>query len=611
MARPKIASNPPPAVLAEDRWDVSDEPLQAPSSAGRIGQGPGSRPPAPSERPPSAAPSRATVQSHAISPTALKDLIAAVSFEAAGETTPTERASEGSNPLRQTLAIHPTGSLRPSAPVVTGSAGPKSNAPLPPDDSLEKPSAMGMLGAAVKSDLRATLVATPALKFDIPSASAVALKGSPTQPTPSTESPLSAPSSAGSIGVSSRQALSATLVGGALFAVTKTAPVVHAPAASPPEPSQRPTLGSSGPSDPASTIMPPSAGIMRDANADLRTTDTIIGPASLLDARISIQESDVVVDPAPPPRVDGPGPAGLASRGAPSGDRVTDRAEVSAKPAERSDAHRVAPITRDAPLETTTEAGPVSAAVVPLVAAKQVDSTSPQAGQTSAARESQPAIESAVSFDYARVMYASAGALLVAAALPTLSHDRALAATWAIPGLTALVVSMVSLPVATRALLAFAPALPALAVRATSTPGLTLGTGLSLAALATLWPAALIIEATATPRRGVAQAYWIWASVIVAALWSILRTVVEVQGSSLISAASLAGCLVVTIASPMLTARAQRWVSLLALAWLATPVLGDRVAIWNARLPEALAICALATLTSVAFAELKTSYTTS
>jgi hypothetical protein len=214
-----------------------------------------------------------------------------------------------------------------------------------------------------------------------------------------------------------------------------------------------------------------------------------------------------------------------------------------------------------------------------------------------------------------RVALAAAGTIVVSSAVPTLVRDPIGAATWTIPGVIALVLAFVPVGHATRALLAFAPALPALAVRAMGCEGHNVPGALALTALAAGLPAALLVRAYFA---GLERARALVAAALaIGVLWVLLPGGGGVLGPStgpwaashLPALSFLAvAALSVTALLPGRTAGGAGGWALLAIAWTALPALGSRAEQFGPRALDALSLAGLSAIASTTLAGLLSVY---
>ncbi|MFO0559893.1 MAG: hypothetical protein U0269_17875 [Polyangiales bacterium] len=214
-----------------------------------------------------------------------------------------------------------------------------------------------------------------------------------------------------------------------------------------------------------------------------------------------------------------------------------------------------------------------------------------------------------------RVALAAAGTIVVSSAVPTLVRDPIGAATWTIPGVIALVLAFVPVGHATRALLAFAPALPALAVRAMGCEGHNVPGALALTALAAGLPAALLFRAYFT---GLKRARALVAvALAIGAAWALLPGGGGVLGPSTgpWAASHLPALSFLAVAALSVTALlpgrsaggAGGW-ALLAMAWTALPALGSRAEQFGPRALDALSLAGLSAIASTTLAGLLSVY---
>lgn len=94
-----------------------------------------------------------------------------------------------------------------------------------------------------------------------------------------------------------------------------------------------------------------------------------------------------------------------------------------------------------------------------------------------------------------RWVFAVAGAELIASALAAGMLFSSRLVVQSVPGVTALVVALLPMKYASRALLAFAPALPALAIQGLAVPGVSMGSALLYTVVSMVLPAALLFRA--------------------------------------------------------------------------------------------------------------------
>jgi hypothetical protein len=214
-----------------------------------------------------------------------------------------------------------------------------------------------------------------------------------------------------------------------------------------------------------------------------------------------------------------------------------------------------------------------------------------------------------------RIALAAAGTIVVSSAVPTLARDPIGAATWTIPGVIALVLAFVPVGHATRALLAFAPALPALAVRAMGCEGHNVLGALALTALAAGLPAALLFRAyfAGLERTRVLVA----AALAIGAVWALLPGGGGVLGPSTgpwaashlpaLSFLAVAALSVIALLSRRSAGGAGGW-ALLAIAWTALPALGSRAEQFGPRALDALSLAGLSAIASTTLAALLSVY---
>jgi hypothetical protein len=176
-----------------------------------------------------------------------------------------------------------------------------------------------------------------------------------------------------------------------------------------------------------------------------------------------------------------------------------------------------------------------------------------------------------------RVVVGTFGAALLACAALGF-RDVLSAATWAIPGVTALVVAMLPTSYATRALIAFAPSVAALVMQAVAVPGATTASGLVFSATACGLPAALLFRARFRASR---RARWfVSLAIVIGVAWLLLPHGGALLGSGAVGqtwtaghapALVLAGVLLVSLLAFMgsnTTAGCDAWAAL-AIGWSA------------------------------------------
>lgn len=271
--------------------------------------------------------------------------------------------------------------------------------------------------------------------------------------------------------------------------------------------------------------------------------------------------------------------------------RTTDPAARASEPSRKSE-----PVRESAPSVAPRASRPVIAAVTPSALAEA-------SARTSAVPEEQPEVgESAL-----RIALAAAGTIVVSSAVPALLRDPVSAATWTIPGVIAVALAFVPVGHATRALLAFAPALPALAVRAMGCEGHTVLGALALTATAALLPAALLFRGyLPSSRRGRAL---LVAGLAIALLWALL------PGGGGLLAGRVAALSVVPVMAlsasalaPGRAASAGRAWAVLAMLWMLAPALGARVDQLAARALDALSLAGLGAIAACTLAALLAVY---
>jgi hypothetical protein len=214
-----------------------------------------------------------------------------------------------------------------------------------------------------------------------------------------------------------------------------------------------------------------------------------------------------------------------------------------------------------------------------------------------------------------RVALAAAGAIVVSSAVPMLLSDPMGAATWTIPGVIALVLAVIPVGHATRALLAFAPALPALAVRAMGCEGHSVLGAFALTVLATGLPAALLFRAYFA---GIERARaFVVVALVIGLLWVLLPGGGGMLGPSTgswavshvpaLSFLVLAALSVTALLQGRSAGRAGAS-ALIAMVWTALPALGSRAEQWGLRALDALSFVGLSAIASSTFAALLSVY---
>lgn len=595
---------------------------------------------APSPRPPSSAPGPSgghreapPTPTLALESKGLRELLAAKAAEA-GVLPPS--SAKGPAVRGATMVYEPPKSSTPSSPplappsagvmsVKSGSAGATSGADA--ISASERPttmmfsaseiadaakiatsaasgaaSAKGGLRPASEADVRGTLIMAPPVVAETSAAS------------PSTDR---APNSAGA-SKGPRDALASTIVGVGIASPTKPeAPLERAPvaAARPGSTTSKPpaqtlvgvaALGAGLPKPEALPSLqsalvhsapPPGAGAQPDARSsptERELAATPLAPSQTADGTASSARADLSMKTATTP---------LGFAATLEHQPVADRAEGAEGADARSSALTTASILEKNHKQSTStsiaegsQAQPPSSAVAetkPAVVDEQ-----PEAGE--------PAL---------RVALAAAGTVVVASAIPALLSDPIAAATWTIPGVIALVMAFVAVGHGTRALLAFAPALPALAVRAMACEGHSALGALSLTSLVTLLPAALLYRAQypRTTRGRVLLA----AAIAVGAGWALLPG----GGAALRSGAApwvaahlpvfsfaAVAALSATSLFSSRAAIAARICAPLAMVWAVVPVLGSRAEQFAPRALDALSLAGLGAIASSSLAALLSVY---
>jgi hypothetical protein len=559
---PRPPSDRPPALVNEDRWDVSDDPpasdlgsantqaaapspsattsapLVVPSSVGTIKQAKSSDPlratialsPAqpltksnPPEQPavkavvsataPSSEPSKTLV--HGAAPATAKNqetllqgaakmsstLVShpAVQAPTAPSSVGVSGASKPVNPLTTTLMIA-SDKLLPDAPKPSG-AGQSQRPPesrtatLLHTPAVTAPAAHAPVAAAVSAKPASKIGAQTLVQhapFASPSAAAIGV-----EPTVAAAKPNVSPSSVGSIGNVSApsHSLRATLVGGMdAGAILQTPPV-----------KSQELIATRDALETDDETRPFSAADLAKQTASTTTSDP--------SARTLLHSS-------PAPAMDNPVDAAALHKHEelpPVTNRVTRGAGSAPSDDYEQALHTDAPV-----LAPPMDAAPRALAatmLAPQAAVDRVSQDSPPA-QKPPNLSSGPAHKaSAASANDApraerskhrsrstrteviepahrslRILLVLSGVTLLACAIPTAIHAPSAAATAAIPGLTALLMGLLPMGYATRALLSFAPALPAIAVYAMGNASHALAPALMLTALCALWPGALLFR---------------------------------------------------------------------------------------------------------------------
>lgn len=286
-----------------------------------------------------------------------------------------------------------------------------------------------------------------------------------------------------------------------------------------------------------------------------------------------------------------------------------------------ADTYEISPITKIPTSEPGRESKPVPArSSRPAIAALTPTSSAEIARKNaapaqSAAADQQDEEQLEVGESALRIALAAAGTIVVSSAVPTLVRDPIGAATWTIPGVIALVLAFVPVGHATRALLAFAPALPALAVRAMGCEGHSVTGALALTALAALLPAALLFRAYfAGLKRTRAM---IAVALAIGAAWALLPGGGGVIGPSTgpwaashlpaLSFLAVAALSVTALLPGRSSGGAGGW-ALLTIAWTALPALGSRAEHFGPRALDALSLAGLSAIASTTLAALLSVY---
>jgi hypothetical protein len=658
-------------VPVEDRWDISDDPEPFPPAAdlpsvARVDQhiAQPSDPmrstltlgalslPAPltdhgasAPRPPSSAPGPSgghreapPTPTLALESKGLRELLAAKAAEA-GVLPPS--VAKGSSVHSATLVHeHPKASTPSSPPLAPPSAGVMSaksvgaTSGVDASSATERPTTMmfsaseiadaaksatsAASGAALsakgasrpvgEADLRGTLIMAPPVVAETSTASSSAHRA-----------PKSAVASKGP-----RNPLASTIVGVGIESPTKPeASLEKAPvaAARPGSPASKPpaqtlvgvaALGAGSPKPEAlpslqSTLVhsapPPAASVQPDARSapiEHECAETPLASSKAIDDTASSARTDLSMKTATTP-------LGFAAtlEHPPVAERAADAEGVPS--AERADARRNAPTTAS-DLENYHNQS-TSASVT------QGSRTQPP---SSAVAETKPAVvdeQPETGEPALRVALAAAGTVVVASAIPALLSDPIAAATWTIPGVIALVMAFVAVGHATRALLAFAPALPALAVRAMACEGYSVLGALSLTSLVTLMPAALLYRAQypRTTRGRILLA----AAIVVGVGWALLPGggATLRGGPAPWMAAHLPAFSFAAVAALSATslfssraALAARICAPLAMVWAIVPVLGSRAEQFAHRALDALSLAGLGAIASSSLAALLSVY---
>jgi hypothetical protein len=355
----------------------------------------------------------------------------------------------------------PESSAPPSTPPATAPSsvgrpgGPPSGMGLPGGTGEVRSTAMF---AAVKAPAGAAVA--PAPSRDASSTLSLGRIG-PAESARVLEPHAPAPSSAG-VPAPAMRSPAATLVGAA--PVVPAAPVTAGvPGGAPGRPPTATLVGTA-----PATAVPPSVRSTAApvAPADART-QTLVGASPVIPSPSA--------PPAPPPArlvpVDDTPARGLVAEPAPP---ARPAEEARRTPSSRPPAPPEKPEARGTPSPTTTQRQR-------LVLASEV------------LREDLVPHEPAARA--MRITLAAAGATLAGSSLAGGLRDPQHLAAWAVPGVTALVVALAPLSYASRALLAFAPALPALAMQAVAAPRASLSAALLYTAVSALLPAALLFRA--------------------------------------------------------------------------------------------------------------------
>ncbi|MBL8679714.1 MAG: hypothetical protein JNK05_11140 [Myxococcales bacterium] len=550
----KLATPAKPAQPAPE----PAKPAATPSSAGRIG----AQPAAPDASGPNirgtlimSAPLVAqSAQSPAQSKPAASATPAAEPAKAPASAASTSRDASDELRISSTIVGHaPVAAARPAS--------------TPPTKSLSQ-----------------TLVGTSPLAASTPSTSDASATGAKVReaPPPSTqESRAPAPSSLPS--------LTSTLVHGA--------PVAPSEGRSPDDSQSQTT--SSEPPPPARAPTPPvGSATLRDGTPDsaasARTATTPAGFAATLEHNAVTGDLGAVAPKREPPT---PSSQPVSVQPTPKTPTKPPVATASTPPSTASAQHKAV---------STPSARPVIAALTP---GSPDDASSRRRAQSQA--EDAPEVgESAL-----RIALATAGTVVIASSVPALLKDALAAATWTIPGVIALVLAFVPIGHATRALLAFAPALPALAVRAMGCEGHSVSGALALTALLALLPAALLFRSHYTRSRR--ARLLVAGGLVVGVVWALLPgggatlasgggpwAATHLPALSFFAVALFSLSAFVPGRSSMGTAV---W-AILAIVWATIPALGSRAEQFAPRALDALSLAGLGAIASTTLAALLSVY---
>jgi hypothetical protein len=520
------------------------------------------------------------------------------------------------------------------------------NAPAaPPVPSTTAPSSAGRIGAPAAA-LSKTLVEGPeptkpepskpepslrgtlVMAAPLAAMSAAAAKPKPEAPEPEAPKPEAPSSAAKSAPKPPKDGLSSTIVGMApvsLSSVMGTA-MHEAPAASP---ATGPVAAAKSAPSPMHSLAQTLAGTGPSASiAEALAAEQQDEPPAKSQQAQPVAPSARASDPAPAIRHtntlrDGTPDASSRTVTTPSALAATlahDPVEAEPEPVvpRASDAPQVVakiPARDSSPSTPPRSSRPVIASMTPSGLAETQDKSQQKTSQQTVGIEVDEPVE--VGESALRIALAAAGTIVVASAIPALVRDPIGAATWTIPGVIALVLAFVPVGHATRALLAFAPALPALAVRAMGCEGHTVSGALALTALAVGLPAALIFRAYfAGAKRSRA---FVAAGLALGLVWALLPGGGAVlAGSSAPWAAShlpalsllAVAALSMTALLPGRTAGGARGWALLAIGWTMLPALGSRAENFGPRALDALSLAGLTAIASMTLAALLAVYAT-
>lgn len=432
--------------------------------------------------------------------------------------------------------------------------------------------------------LSQTLVGTSPLAAPPPSTSAATPAGDKARdPAPQSTQASRAPAP------SSLPSLTSTLVHGAPAASSER----HSP-----DDSQSQSI-SSEPPPPARAPTPPvGSATLRDGTPDsaasARTATTPAGFAATLEHNAVTGDLGAVAPKREPPT---PSSQPVAPQPTPKTPTKPPVATASTPPSAASAQHKAV---------STPSARPVIAALTP---GSPDDASSRRRAQSQT--EDAPEVgESAL-----RIALATAGTVVIASSVPALVKDALAAATWTIPGVIALVLAFVPIGHATRALLAFAPALPALAVRAMGCDGHSVSGALALTALLALLPAALLFRSHYTRSRR--ARLLVAGGLVVGVLWALLPgggatlasgggpwAATHLPALSFFAVALFSLSAFVPGRSSMGTAV---W-AILAIVWATIPALGSRAEQFAPRALDALSLAGLGAIASTTLAALLSVY---